>query len=338
MTVGEVADLLVRDYGVYNALNLDGGGSTTMAMENPVTRADEIVNVSSDNPGGRSVGSNLAVFADRAPSPEQSGSPQNLSPMVEHTRAHPRLAQVTPQGRRIKLNLGNLFLPAKLKLTSATPLLFFFHGPAWIGELAAQENATAVITMQLGSGSAVYARSFLDAKFFAAVVQEAETKGGVKFGPITLSGWSAGCGAIRQILSAPEDYKKIDGAILIGGIHTGYAAGKPGPLELTIETKRLSIFVQFAREAVVGRKKMIITHSEIFPGTFASTTETADFILKELGIKGHPILRWGPMQTQELSEAGRGGFRLVGFAGNSTPDHVAQLHSLPEYLKWLKKR
>ena len=33
MRVGEVADLLMADYGVWNALNLDGGGSTSMAME-----------------------------------------------------------------------------------------------------------------------------------------------------------------------------------------------------------------------------------------------------------------------------------------------------------------
>ena len=63
MSLPEVADMLVNDYGVYNALNLDGGGSTTMAMQNPSTGLGSIINVSSDNPNGRSVGSNLAVFA-----------------------------------------------------------------------------------------------------------------------------------------------------------------------------------------------------------------------------------------------------------------------------------
>jgi len=69
MRVGEVADLLMADYGVWNALNLDGGGSTSMAMEDPATHARSMVNVSSDrdNPGGRSVGSSLAVFASPAP-------------------------------------------------------------------------------------------------------------------------------------------------------------------------------------------------------------------------------------------------------------------------------
>ena len=37
MMIGEVADLLIRDYGVYNALSTDGGGSVSLAMEDPVT-------------------------------------------------------------------------------------------------------------------------------------------------------------------------------------------------------------------------------------------------------------------------------------------------------------
>ena len=63
MSLGEVADLLIRDYRVEQALNLDGGGSTTLAMEDPTTHQRSIVNHSSDNPAGRAVGSNLAVFA-----------------------------------------------------------------------------------------------------------------------------------------------------------------------------------------------------------------------------------------------------------------------------------
>jgi hypothetical protein len=63
MTPGEVALVLQRDYGVWQALNLDGGGSTTMAMEDPVAHVGRMVTTSSDNPAGRSVGSSLAVFA-----------------------------------------------------------------------------------------------------------------------------------------------------------------------------------------------------------------------------------------------------------------------------------
>jgi exopolysaccharide biosynthesis protein len=65
MTVREVASTLVADFGVWNALNLDGGGSTSLAMSDPITGAATLMNVSSDRPEGRAVGSSLAVFAGR---------------------------------------------------------------------------------------------------------------------------------------------------------------------------------------------------------------------------------------------------------------------------------
>ena len=265
----------------------------------------------------------------------QVAMPQNPSPMVEHTRAHPRLTQQAPGGRRGKLSLGTLFLPAQLRLKSPTPLLVFFHGPAFVPEVAVH-GKMAVVSINIGAGSGVYVKAFLDPQVFGALLREAESKAGVKFNPIALAGWSAGCGAIRQIMSTPEYYERIPNTIMIDGIHTGYLSGKPGPLESQIDPDNLQIFIKLARDAMLGRKRVIITHSEIFPGTFASTTETADYILKELGLRRRAIVRWGPMQTQELSEVRAGRFLLIGFAGNSAPDHVDQLHSLPEYLTWLK--
>ena len=64
MTLSEVADVLIREFGVTDALNLDGGGSTSMAMEG-ADGTPSIVNVSSDNPAGRVVATSLAVFAQR---------------------------------------------------------------------------------------------------------------------------------------------------------------------------------------------------------------------------------------------------------------------------------
>jgi hypothetical protein len=87
---------------------------------------------------------------------------------------------------------------------------------------------------------------------------------------------------------------------------------------------------------MAGRKRFLLIHSEILPGTYASTTETADYLLKQLGLHRRAILKWGPMGMQQLSEASRGKFLLMGYAGDSAPDHVDQLHSLPVWLKWLR--
>ena len=75
MSLPEVADMLLRE-GVYQALNLDGGGSTTMAMEDPATHVRSIVNVSSDNPKGRAVGSSLRGLRLACGELNRRGSPR----------------------------------------------------------------------------------------------------------------------------------------------------------------------------------------------------------------------------------------------------------------------
>jgi hypothetical protein len=262
---------------------------------------------------------------------------QNPSPMVEHTRSHARLQEATPAGRREKLELGTLFIPAKLRLKTQTPLFIHFHGGTWLPEVAAERLVdTAVISIQIGAGSSAYAKPFGDERLFARLLNEAESKVPLKFAPVTLTAWSAGYGAVREILQVSANYERVDRVLLIDGLHTGYVDGKPGPQESKIETDKLEIFLRFARDAVAGHKQMIITHSEIFPGTFASTTETADWLLAQLGLQRQAVVRWGPMGTQQLSEVRAGKFLLVGLAGNSAPDHVDQLHSLPDYLRWFK--
>ena len=64
MVMADVIETL-RSLGAVSAVNLDGGGSTTMAMEDPTTGARSVVNASSDNPQGRIVATSLAVFARR---------------------------------------------------------------------------------------------------------------------------------------------------------------------------------------------------------------------------------------------------------------------------------
>jgi poly(3-hydroxybutyrate) depolymerase len=149
----------------------------------------------------------------------QAQQPQNPSPMVEHTRAHPRLTEQSPPGHREKLALGTLFLPVRMQTGKGAALLVFFHGGTWLPEVAAAQNKVAVVTVQAGSGSAVYARLFDDASRFPALLKEAESQAGIRFGRVMLGGWSAGCGAIRQILKAPDSYAQVDAALMIDGIH-----------------------------------------------------------------------------------------------------------------------
>jgi len=263
---------------------------------------------------------------------------QNPSPMVEHTRPHPRVTADPPAGQREALELGTLFVPKGVKKKAR--LVIHFHGGPLIPEIAAARlGGTAVISMQLGSGSGAYGRPFADPQRFSRIVAEAEAKSHLTFSPIILTSWSAGYGAVRAILRVPEHYARVDRVLLMDGMHASYVGDAPGTgpgQESVLVPEDLQIFADFARDAVAGRKRMIVTHSEIFPGTFASTTETTDWIVSTLGLKLKAVLKWGPVGLQQLSEARSGKFQLLGYAGNSAPDHVDQLQALPDFLKWLK--
>jgi hypothetical protein len=198
--------------------------------------------------------------------------------------------------------------------------------------VAASRQHVAVISVQLGQGSAVYAKPFADSKAFHELLKEAEDKSGVKFGVVGLTAWSAGYGAVRAILQDREAYERVSFALLIDGMHASYTDTP----EKGIVREHIEVFARFAADATAGKKQMIVTHSEIVPGSYASTTETADYLLKQLGLSREMGKKEGPMKTLQLSTAKKGGFTLIGYAGNTAADHVDQLHSLPDYLKWIR--
>jgi hypothetical protein len=281
-------------------------------------------------------GKPVIVRTVRVAHEEAARAAQNPSPMVEHSRGHPRLKGEAPAGRRVKLTTGTLFIPADLT-GERVPLFVHFHGSPALAELAAaQHGKAAVLAVHLGTGSAAYARPFADPKAFPALLREAEEKAGVRFGPVGLTAWSAGYGAVREVLKSDAGYERVCFVLLLDGLHAGYVGGRPGPRESQLVADDLVPFVRLAKDAVAGRKQLIVTHSEVFPGTFASTTETADYLLREAGVRRAAVLRWGPVGTQQLSEARQGNLRVAGYAGNSAPDHVDHLHALPDFLAWVE--
>jgi hypothetical protein len=265
---------------------------------------------------------------------------QNPSPMMERTRAHERIAESeTVPGRRLSL-VDVLPQPVHVFVPEGAParprLLIHFHGAPYIAEQAVATNGNYVLAnVSLGSGSRVYGEPFTDAAVLARLVEAVQRAAGLaELDAIVLSGFSAGYGAIRSILRDPASAARVEGVLLLDGLHTGYL---PDRLTLheggRLATELLDPFVELARAALAGRSRFLLTHSEIFPGTFASTTETADHLLQELGLARTPVLAWGPVGMQQLSVVRAGSFALLGFAGNSAPDHVDHLHGMPHFLE-----
>lgn len=268
-------------------------------------------------------------------------TPQKPSPMLETTRPHPRIAQTEAAGRRVELASlkgAVLFVSPKVKTDRPVPLVIHFHGAAWLTEyhVAQKLPRAALITVNLGSGSRVYGNPFSQAETFQKLIDEAAAALDLKkgFSSITLVGFSAGYGAVRAILRHDENFQKVDNVLLLDGIHASYEPeGKVLAEGGAVRAEDLDSFVRFAREAAAGKKTFVITHSEIFPGTYASTTECVDFLLAALGLKRRAELREGPIGMQQLSRADAGNFHIRGFAGTTAPDHVDHLQAMSAWFK-----
>ncbi|HEU5162240.1 MAG TPA: hypothetical protein VFV54_03750 [Thermoanaerobaculia bacterium] len=279
------------------------------------------------------------ILVAQTPAPVPPPASQNPSPMIETTRAHRRIDRKDLAGSRSTLRIGDrdvpLFVPESAGDAKTVDLIVHFHGAAWLAEMSAASlgKPVAVATVHAGAGSRAYASAFASPEEFESLLTAAsEALAPRTIGGIWLTGFSAGHGAIRSILGQPAG-EKVRGILLLDGLHTGYVPDRKVLADGgALDASNLEAFARFAREAAAGRRRMVITHSEIFPGTFASTTETADWLIAQLGLRRTPVVKWGPVGMQQLSEVHKGNLHILGFAGNSAPDHVDHFHGMPEFL------
>jgi len=278
---------------------------------------------------------------------------QNPSPMTDDTRKHERIEQKEYPGivfaiRDLFAKPVQLFVPQKSLRAKTFDLLIHFNGAPYVTEFAATKYSGDMIggTLSVGSGSKVYNDAFQDSTKFKVLVDSIMTetkkklKHEVKLRRVILSGFSAGYGAIRRIISSEWNFERVDAILLLDGFHTSYIPERKVLAEGgRIDSTGLLFYLKYAQDATAkqSRKRFLITHSEIFPGTFVSTTEATDYLLHTLTMKRTPLLKWGPLGMQQLSSSRRNHFAVYGFAGNTARDHVDHLQALYWFLRELMK-
>ncbi len=267
--------------------------------------------------------------------------------MTDTIRPHERIENKPLPGVSIVLGQA-LSKPVEVYFTDQgherrrMDLLIHFHGAGYVPRHAGYESGRPFIVavVNLGSGSAVYENEFRDELTFpwlvetirTCVCKKAATE--IEISRIYLSSFSAGYGAVRAILKNHPSLP--DGIVLLDGLHTDYVPSRRVlPQDGVLNTEKLKGFLEYARLALEGKKQFLITHSEIFPGTYASTTETADYLINALHLQRHAVLKPGPAGMQMLSETHRNGLTILGFAGNTAPDHIDHFHGLPVFLKMI---
>ncbi len=206
----------------------------------------------------------------------------------------------------------------------------------------------AAVMVQIPGRSSVYRRPFEDPELFAhllVVIRDALRDNGrlgvdVELGKVVIVSFSAGYGAVREIVKSPEYVERIAGILLTDSMYASYA--EPADAQLA-EPAHVSPYVAYAKKAMEEDAVFVVTHTYLQPGTYAGTHECADELLRQLGLERMPIEDEadgqpapGELRMKERTDAGN--FHVLGYHGVNHGAHVAHtadwLHMLPlEFLE-----
>ncbi len=227
---------------------------------------------------------------------------------------------------------------------SSVDLLVHFHGAASVVTKQFNDaHIDAVLCLVNFNGlSSAYATPFQNADRFQGLLDRAMSqlrKRGkadkqTKLGRMCVSSFSAGYGAVREILKTPSHFSRIDGLLAADSIYAGVVTDGS---ERRVNQRQMNDFLRFARLATENKKTFLITHSYL-ETSYASTVETADYLLDALNIDRHEVQHADSPLPRQVNRASKGCFTVLGYEGKQGEDHLQHLRQIGRAWKRLPLR
>ncbi len=195
---------------------------------------------------------------------------------------------IAPPGKQIDLYENGkftLYIPANWKATSRVSLTVHFHGAAWfaIDEHLRRGLEEPLLTVSPGEGSSIYQRSFQDSEawpmMLSHVLAELEVPQDAVIDRVDVTSFSAGYGAVRELLKQELPQKQIRRIILADSMYASFTTAEDKtPLKSQIEP-----YMEFAKAAMRGEKGFVVTYSQVPTETYANSAACGRELVKQLG-------------------------------------------------------
>jgi hypothetical protein len=238
----------------------------------------------------------------------------------------------------LPLSRGKLTFPKSLvgSTSSQFDLVVHLHGEEPVRrEVVESGQPLVLLAITLGPAES-YAPLLTGAHANRAIIAEVEQALSKRLGrdvrarKVALSAWSAGFVGVAAAVSNDAG-NAVDAVVLIDGLHA------PRNNRAAFEAQ-LDPFLKYARLAVAGQRFMFISHSSIDPPDFASTTESAHYLMQRLGGRPEAVRRQDAFGLELVELFSRGDLHIRGYAGNDKADHCAQLALLRDVYRTLGER
>lgn len=259
---------------------------------------------------------------------------QSLQPVrmvqVEIGPARPisggRVQEISVEGQS-----ATLFIPDGWLAQPKNRIAAHFHSPAWYVVSQFQQTGlnSPVVTFNFGQGSTVYAGPFKKPGSFAEWLSKIESVIGGKVGQLVVTSYSAGYGAVRELVSQPAFLDRLETLVLSDSMYGSFAP--EGAATRTVEPDHAKVWMPLAERAIAGKATVVITCSAIHPEAYAGTDEVSSALVKLLGGEMKPATLDGSDQPlQATFDLGR--LFVWHYGGNSPEAHMTHARRAKDIL------
>lgn len=232
------------------------------------------------------------------------------------------------------LSMGRIAIPQKggHAANMGFDVVIHFHGYSAVRKTLVQvARGVAYVGIDKGLGSGPYSNAFQRPDVFPALLRSVESAlkqhthdEGAHIRHVALSAWSAGYGAVNEILKHGDE--RVDAVILLDGLHAAWNPAAPkrdGSLQ-SLSSHTLTPTFAFAKQALHGKKLFIFSHSDVDPEKYPSTSATAELLLHELGLSRTSVPSDGsPFHAK--SGVDQGGLHVWSYSGTNEAAHCAHI-------------
>ena len=192
-----------------------------------------------------------------------------------------------------------------------------------------------LVTVNYSGLSSAYTTPFSNATLFQTVLDEALTKvrqqadisDALSWDQLGVSSFSAGYGAVREILKSATYRNQIDALLAADSLYATTASDGT-PLD-----SQMVNYKTFANLAKNGSKTFLFSHSQVLTYTYENTAETGDELMQYLGIAPTATNTNGLGTLNFYRRAQTGNFQLWGATGADGDSHLEHLRYIGEFLK-----
>ncbi len=273
----------------------------------------------------------------------EPGSPSSPVPAPRLAPDLASLGERRAVGERHPLADAELFVPEGYSVppSGVVPLAIHFQGGVAIAEenFVRSGHGGVLIASTLAGLSSSFSRPYRDREAFVALLTRAAEhlsthECAVRFEPITVTFFSAGYGAVRELLKDPEHFARIDALVSADSIYANVVS----EAVRAADAAQMVDFMRFAQAAARGEKTFVVAHGQT-PTPYASTAECADLLLAAVAGQRLPSARRTQRGVPIAAEFHSGGFHLYSFAEGLGGDdeakriHMDCLYMIPELVR-----